>query len=165
MENTANVLGVRLVEINDLAPLGHREFESFVGVLLEAANFAFDLERVGGANDQGADLLGKDAFNRPFIVQCKRYFGHPVVPREMRDLLRARSTIYRADIAWFVTTSTFSRGARRAAESLLLGGGVVLADGAKLIDLTHSCWDALPAQWQWRLTECMAKSDQHRREE
>lgn len=151
----ANVaqMDLRSVQVRDLEHFGHDEFEYFVGALLEAAGVAFDLKRIGGAGDQGADLIGKDRFSRTFIVQCKRYFGHPVRSSEMRDFLGARSTVYQADEAWFVTTSSFTRDAKAAAARLSHLGLVVLIDGEKLVELIRVCWGKLPSRWQQRLIQ------------
>ena len=161
MQDTANALGIRLVELDNLQHLKHHEFEHFIGALLETAGVAFDLERVGGAGDRGVDLRGKDRFNRPFIVQCKHYFGHKVTPTETRDFRGARQS-HGADEAWFVTTSSFTRQAEQEVEDLRHLGRIVLVDGVKLVELIREHWDALPHRWQWRLTECMIASD-HRR--
>lgn len=163
-EETANAVGVRAVEITDLAHLTDVEFEYLTGALLEAMGVACDLERVGGAGDRGVDLRGKDRFGRPFIVQCKRFFGHKVTPLDTRSFWGAKQS-HGADEAWFVTTSSFTAQAVREVADLRHRGQMILVDGATLISSIQDHWDTLPAQWQWRLTECMAESDrQHRGE-
>ncbi|MEO9029377.1 MAG: restriction endonuclease [Ktedonobacteraceae bacterium] len=161
MQDTARALGVRPVELDDLEHLKHHEFEYFIGALLETAGVAFDLERVGGAGDRGVDLRGKDHFDRPFIVQCKRYFGHKVTPKETREFRGARQS-HGADVAWFVTTSSFTRQAEQEVGDLHHRGLLVLVDGVKLVALIRDHWDALPTRWQWRLTECMTVRDRRR---
>lgn len=163
MQATAQALGIQPLELDDLQHLRHDEFEDVVGVLLETAEIAFDLKRVGGAGDRGVDLLGKDAFNRPFIVQCKHYFGHKVTPKEVREFRGARQS-HHADIAWFVTTSTFTKQAEQEASDLRLHGLVVLVDGKKLMQLLQSQWEVLPHRWQRRLTECMIARDRQNRQ-
>lgn len=121
---------------------------------------ASDLERVGGAGDRGVDLCGKDEFGRPFIVQCKRFFGHKVTPIDTRSFRGARQS-HGADLAWFVTTSSYTAQAAQEVANLRQQGFMVLIDGVTLIALIRDHWEALPAQWQWRLTECMAESDRH----
>lgn len=75
MEETAQMVGVRPVQREDLAHLSDGEFEEFTIALLEAMGVAYDLERVGGARDRGIDLRGKNQFGQLLIVQCKRFFG------------------------------------------------------------------------------------------
>ncbi|HEU5378839.1 MAG TPA: restriction endonuclease [Ktedonobacteraceae bacterium] len=161
MEDTAKAIGIRPVELNDLAHLTDVEFEYFTGALLEAAGRAYKLARIGGAGDQGADLLGEDRFTRPFIVQCKQYFGHKVPSAKMREFLGAMR-YRRAAEGWFVTTSSFTKDAEEVVAQEVANGVVVLRNGEQLVDLIRTCWDALPVQWQWRITECMVESDRRR---
>jgi restriction endonuclease Mrr len=122
------------------------EFEDFVGDLLTVTGQYRDVRRVGGTGDRGADLLARDRFGRPFIVQCKRYQpGRKVNAGEMRNFLGAKG-IYRADECLFVTTSTFTEAAR--ANMAHMQHTVFLWDGAKLTQLIEEYWSALPAHWQ-----------------
>lgn len=164
MEATARAIGNRPVEIQDLAHLGDKEFEHFTGALLQAMGVARELECVGGARDGGIDLRGKDRFNRLFIVQCKRLFGRKggkVTPEQTRSFRGAMSR-RGAGEAWFVTTSSFTAQAADEVSDLTSICRMVLVDGQRLITFIHEQWDALPASWQWRLTECMLKSDSQR---
>lgn len=162
MEDTAQAVGVRLIELQDLAYLTKgtkgTEFEDFTIALLEAMGVASELERVGGAGDRGIDLLGKNRFGLPFVAQCKHYFGHPVVPKETRDFGWAMS-LHGSRDAWFVTTSTFTSQARHDVLKLTSPGHMVLVDGNLLISFIREHWDALPHRWQWRLTQCMVQRD------
>lgn len=164
METTAQAIGIRPLELPDLAHLGDKEFEYFTGALLEAMGVASKLECVGGARDGGIDLRGKDRFNRLFIVQCKRLFGRnskKVVPEQTRSF-RGAMQRWGAGEAWFVTTSSFTDQAADEVSDLTTIRQMVLVDGHKLIDFIREYWEALPAQWQWRLTECMVESDRQR---
>ncbi len=134
------------VTIDDLLRLTPGEFEDFVGDLLTVTGQYRDVRRVGGTGDRGADLLARDRFGRPFIVQCKRYQpGRKVNAGEMRNFLGAKG-IYRADECLFVTTSTFTEAAR--ANMAHMQHTVFLWDGAKLTQLIEEYWSALPAHWQ-----------------
>ena len=168
MEDTAQAVGVRQIEVEDLRYLTKgkpgTEFEYFTAALLEAMGVASDLTWVGGSGDGGIDLLGKDQFQRPFVAQCKHYFGHPVVPRETRDFGYAMS-VRGSHCAWFVTTSTFTPQAKRDVTKLTSPGLMVLVDGTLLLTYIRDHWDALPTRWQWRLTECMVERDRQRRGE
>jgi len=162
MEDTAQAVGVRQIELEDLAyltkgPKG-TEFEYFIAALLESIGVAYDLKRVGGAGDRGIDLRGKDADGLPFVVQCKHFNGHAVTPEQARGFgwAMASSGAYKA---WFVTTSTFSSQARDEVVPLTSTGRMVLVDGKLLITFIREHWDALPARWQWRLTGCMVQRD------
>jgi len=164
MEATAQAVGSRPVEIRDLAHLGDKEFEHFTGALLQTMGVATELECVGGARDGGIDLRGKDRFNRLFIVQCKRLFGRnggKVTPEQTRSFRGAMSR-RGAWEAWFVTTSSFTPQAADEVSDLTGLCRMVLVDGQRLIVFIHEQWDALPARWQWRLTECVLKSDSQR---
>lgn len=161
MDATARAIGCRALEIQDLAYLGDKEFEYFTGALLETMGAASELECVGGARDGGIDLRGKDRFNRLFIVQCKRLFGRKggkVTPEQTRSF-RGAMQRWRAGEAWFVTTSSFTQQAADEVRDLASLNQMVLVDGPLLVTFIREQWDALPAQWQWRLTECMVKRD------
>jgi hypothetical protein len=134
------------------------EFEDFVGDLLESTGQWSDVRRVGGAGDRGADLLARDRFGRPFIVQCKRYHtGHKVNAGEIRDFLGARD-IYGADEGLFVTTSTFTEAAR--ANVGPFKHTVFLWNGEKLQQLIQAYWEALPARWKERAGDSAFRSEQ-----
>ncbi len=61
-----------------------------------------------------------------------------------------------------MTTSSFTRQAEQEVASLYSQGQMVLVDGVKLVAFIREYWDVLPAQWQWRLTECMVERDRQR---
>lgn len=83
------------------------EFEELVAGLCRRDGCT-EVRRVGGAGDNGADVLGRLPDGRTMVVQCKRYAPSRAVPnRELRDLLGAR-VHFRADVALFVTTSRFT---------------------------------------------------------
>jgi restriction system protein len=83
------------------------EFEELVAGLCRRDGCT-EVRRVGGAGDNGADVLGRLPDGRTMVVQCKRYAPSRAVPhRELRDLLGAR-VHFRADVAVFVTTSRFT---------------------------------------------------------
>jgi restriction system protein len=66
---------------------------------------------VGGAGDNGADVLGRLPDGRTMVIQCKRYAPHrTIASREVRDLLGAK-VHFAADVAIFVATTRFSRQA------------------------------------------------------
>lgn len=83
------------------------EFEDQVATLCRRDGCT-DVRRVGGANDNGADVLGRLPDGRSMVIQCKRYAPtRAIASREMRDLLGAK-VHFGADLAVFVTTTRFS---------------------------------------------------------
>lgn len=112
------------------APLGvdrmsGAEFEALVAELLELTGF--DVERVGGSGDLGADLVAEDGGTR-FTVQAKRVSPDRTVSRRaVSDAVAARSH-YDCGDAMVVTTATFSPDVREfAARRCLLIGRPLLA--------------------------------------
>jgi hypothetical protein len=139
------------VTLAHLLQLSPGEFEDFVGDLLTATGQYSAMRRVGGAGDRGADLLARDRFGRPFIVQCKRYHpGHKVSAGEVRNFLGAKG-IYGADECLFVTTSTFTEAARNNLAQFRQS--VFLMDGISLVQLAEQYWDTLSTRWQRPLLE------------
>ena len=68
-------------------------------------------------------------------------------------------SLHGANEGWFVTTAFFTDQARADVGHLVDRGNMVLVDGKKLETSIREYWDALPSQWQWRLTECMVTRD------
>lgn len=102
------------------------EFEAFVAELMSLTGF--DVERVGGSGDLGADLVADTGTTR-YTVQVKRFDPEtPVSRRAVSDAVAARSH-YGCDAAMVVTTATFSDDVREfAADRCVLIGREVLAD-------------------------------------
>jgi restriction system protein len=90
------------------------EFEELVAGLCRRDGCT-DVRRVGGANDNGADVVGRLPDGRSVVIQCKRYAPtSAIASRELRDLLGAR-VHFEADVAVFVTTTRFSRPSEKFA--------------------------------------------------
>ncbi|CAL9308135.1 restriction endonuclease [Streptomyces sp. SudanB52_2052] len=90
------------------------EFEELVAGLCRRDGCT-DIRRVGGANDNGADVVGRLPDGRTVVIQCKRYApSSTIASRELRDLLGAK-VHFGADVAVFVTTTRFSRPSERFA--------------------------------------------------
>ncbi|MFF3467693.1 restriction endonuclease [Streptomyces sp. NPDC002619] len=86
------------------------EFEEVVAELCRRDGCT-QVRRVGGAGDNGADVLGWLPDGRTVVIQCKRYAPHrTIASREVRDLLGAK-VHFAADVAIFVATTRFSRQA------------------------------------------------------
>lgn len=161
MEETARAIGVRPVELADLAHLSDKEFEYFTGALLEAMGVLSEWECVGGSGDHGIDLRGKNRHGLLMVVQCKRFFSGKIAPRQTREFGWALGQ-HNADEAWFVTTASFTEQARTDVRKLTSSGYMTLIDGGQLMEHLWEHWHALPNQWQWRLTECTLKNSQVR---
>ncbi|MER5942514.1 restriction endonuclease [Streptomyces sp. NPDC001928] len=83
------------------------EFEEVVAELCRRDGCT-QVRRVGGAGDNGADVLGHLPDGRTMVIQCKRYAPHrTIASREVRDLLGAK-VHFAADVAIFVATTRFS---------------------------------------------------------
>ncbi|MFJ4829319.1 restriction endonuclease [Streptomyces sp. NPDC088747] len=90
------------------------EFEELVASLCRRDG-CIDVRRVGGANDNGADVVGRLPDGRSVVIQCKRYAPtSTIASRELRDLLGAK-VHFGADLAVFVTTTRFSRPSEKFA--------------------------------------------------
>ncbi|MGW6791284.1 restriction endonuclease [Streptomyces chartreusis] len=90
------------------------EFEDLVASLCRRDGCT-DVRRVGGANDNGADVVGRLPDGRSVVIQCKRYAPNSTIAsRELRDLLGAK-VHFGADLAVFVTTTRFSRPSEKFA--------------------------------------------------
>jgi restriction system protein len=102
------------------------EFEEACRRLFEA--HGFDASRVGGVNDQGADVIASLRGLR-VAVQCK-FYSSPVGNQAVQQAEAARQ-FYDCSIAAVVGTSGFTPSARMLAGKL----GVTLADATELPDV------------------------------
>ncbi|MER5252620.1 MULTISPECIES: restriction endonuclease [unclassified Streptomyces] len=94
-------------------------FEELVAGLCRRDGCA-EVRRVGGAGDNGADVVGRLPDGRSMIIQCKRYApSRTVAARDLRDLLGSR-VHFGADVAICVTTARFSR----QAQTFATGNGI-----------------------------------------
>jgi hypothetical protein len=89
-----------------------REFEHFMANLFRTAGYKVDV--VGGAGDQGVDLLLKEGRKR-IAVQCKKY-GKPVGNAAV-SAIYAGAKHYGAKQAWVVAPEGFTKGAVELAKS------------------------------------------------
>jgi HJR/Mrr/RecB family endonuclease len=89
-----------------------REFEHFMADLFRTAGYKVDV--VGGAGDQGVDLLLNEGRKR-IAVQCKKY-GKPVGNAAV-SAIYAGAKHYGAKQAWVVAPEGFTKGAIELAKS------------------------------------------------
>ncbi|WP_234489497.1 restriction endonuclease [Paenibacillus sp. S28] len=98
----------------DIHSLSGTDFERLMELYYKDQGYS--VERVGGSGDSEVDLilLGKEGYK--IAVQCKRWkkdVGNNTVLR-----LKAGKQVHGCYDAWIVTTSNFTRDARRDAERL-----------------------------------------------
>jgi restriction system protein len=118
------------LKLAQLASLSHEAFEEFVAELFVMLDF--EVEKVGGSGDQGADLRLSRRDGLQAVVQCKYHKQGLVGSPELRKFL---GTIHhtRSHKGFFVTTSTFTLSAEKfAAEN-----PIELFDGPRLVELIH----------------------------
>lgn len=116
-------------KLAQLASLTSEGFEEFVAELFEA--LGFDVERVGGTGDEGADLRVQRGELRG-VVQCKYQtqgvIGSPVLQKFLGTVHHTRS-----HKGFFVTTRTFTLSAER----FVAEHPIELIDGPRLVDLVQ----------------------------
>ena len=92
----------------------------------------YDVERVGGSGDEGADLRLRRRDGLLAVVQCKYHkqgvVGSPALQKFLGTIHHTRS-----HKGFFVTTSTFSL----AAEKFAADNPIELLDGPRLVELIH----------------------------
>jgi len=108
-DNPAEVLHKLWVKSGSMSG---REFEGFMAELFRAAGYKVDV--VGGAGDQGVDLLIKKG-RKLIAVQCKKY-GRPVGNKAVSAVF-AGAKHYGAKQAWVVAPEGFTKGAIELAKS------------------------------------------------
>ena len=126
LRHQARRADLKLKQLGTLTPEG---FEEFVAELFEA--LGYEVERVGGAGDEGADLRVRRR-GLLAIVQCK-YHSRGVVGSP--DLQKFLGTIHHTGShkGFFVTTRTFSL----SAEKFVAEHPIELIDGPRLIELVQ----------------------------
>lgn len=117
----------KLSQLGSLTPEG---FEEFVAELFEA--LAYEVDRVGGTGDDGADLMLR-RHGQIAVAQCKYHRSQGVIGSP--ELRRFLGTIHHmhAHKGYFVTTRTFSLSAERFAAD----HPIELVDGPRLVELVE----------------------------
>lgn len=113
-----------------LRRLDPTDFERVVADGLRRRGFD-DVRHVGGPGDGGVDVRAVDAAGVVTLVQVKRYAERYPVGAAAVDALAGVVQTQQAGRGMFVTTSSFTGTARRAAEL----AGVELVDSATLLNL------------------------------
>lgn len=126
LRHQAKRADLKLAQLATLTPEG---FEEFVAELFEA--MGYEVERVGGTGDEGADLKVKRR-GMLAVVQCKYHTRGVVGLPELQKFL---GTIHhtRSHKGFFVTTRTFTL----AAEKFVAEHPIELVDGPRLVELVQ----------------------------
>jgi restriction system protein len=104
----ADSIAAGLRTLDEVDAMTGAEFERLVAGLCRRDGCT-DVRTVGGAGDNGADVLCRFPDGRTAVIQCKRYSTKSrIPPREMRDLLGSKAH-FAADVAVFVTTTQFTK--------------------------------------------------------
>jgi restriction system protein len=126
LRHQARRADLKLKQLGTLTPEG---FEEFVAELFEA--LGYEVERVGGTGDEGADLRVRRR-GLLGVVQCKYHSRGVVGSPELQKFL---GTIHHngSHKGFFVTTRTFSL----AAERFVAEHPIELIDGPRLVELVQ----------------------------
>ncbi len=116
-----------LAEMQALSP---SDFEAYVGQVF--ARLGYRVRNTPDQKDHGIDLEVVSPDGTRGVIQCKRYRGTVGEP-ELRDFYGAMLRVG-VGRGFFVTTSRFSRPARRWAQ----GTPIELIDGPRLVRMAYS---------------------------
>jgi restriction system protein len=118
---------LKLAQLDSLTP---ESFEEFVAELFEM--LGYEVERLGGSGDEGADLKLRRDDGLLAVVQCKYHkrsvVGSPALQRFLGTIHHTRS-----HKGYFVTTTTFSL----SAEKFAAANPIELVDGPRLVELVN----------------------------
>jgi restriction system protein len=125
------------LKLAELASLSPESFVEFVAELFEVMEF--EVERLGGSGDEGADLRVCRRDGLVAVVQCKYHkqavVGSPAIQRFLGTIHHMR-----CHKGFFVSTSTFSLAALKfAAEN-----PIELVDGPRLVELVQEALGPKP---------------------
>jgi restriction system protein len=127
---------LKLAQLDSLTP---ESFEEFVAELFEM--LGYEVERIGGSGDEGADLKLRRDDGLVAVVQCKYHkrsvVGSPALQRFLGTIHHTRS-----HKGYFVTTTTFSLSAEKFAAL----NPIELVDGPRLVELVHDALGPRPAR-------------------
>ncbi|MGY0021078.1 restriction endonuclease [Streptomyces sp. cg35] len=132
--------------LSQLDRLHHREFEYAVRDLM-LRDGCTDAKQVGGAGDNGADVLATDPLGRRWVIQCKhRKAGAEGSAVGTPDLQRLNGTarpLHHADVVVLVTNGRFSSKCPPLAQQL----SIALVDRQVLAAWaagSRPLWEVLP---------------------
>ena len=110
------------------------EFEILTGEILQKNGIMSTYQRVGGAGDLAADLVGSSPSGHKVVVQCKRYApGNKIGTPQLQMFIGMIRVHHKADHGFFVTSSTYTNQALELAREH--ADIVTLIDGDGLSEL------------------------------
>ncbi|MDE0003014.1 MAG: restriction endonuclease [Rhodospirillaceae bacterium] len=124
--------------IAEVLKLESDQFEEGVADLLRRLDYR-SVQLVGGRGDLGVDITGQDNEGRSVVVQCKKYNpeSHKIRSPDIRNFFGGMQSVeYKADKGLFVTTSEFTRDARKFAKR----NDITLIDGKELLNLIQQAY-------------------------
>ncbi|MEH7306619.1 restriction endonuclease [Neobacillus drentensis] len=125
LQNKRRKERLRKSGINDIDSMDGIQFEYYLKELYLSRGYEVKVTNASG--DYGADLLlNKDG--KKIVVQAKRY-SKDVGIKAVQEVMGAKS-YYKADEAWVVSNSYFTKAAKELAQK----GNVMLVDRETLID-------------------------------
>lgn len=110
-----------MVDLSEVDRMPGTEFEEHVAALMRVHGYTA-VTVIGGAQDGGADVLGRARDGQAVVVQCKRW-NHPVPPNDVRAFIGVLNSSYKGYQGVFVASSGFTEAAAREG-----GGHMVLVD-------------------------------------
>ncbi len=117
-------------ELEDLLALDPRQFEEAVAAIIREFG-GRQVKVTGRSGDLSVDITFRDGDGKRVAVQCKRYTPpHRVGSVEIQQFIGMAKLHHKADVALYVTTSDYTRGALKLAahhNDLTLINGVALA--------------------------------------
>jgi hypothetical protein len=118
-------------ELRDLLALSPREFEEAVAAIIRELG-GRQVRVTGRSGDLSVDITFRDGDGKSVAVQCKRYTPpNRVGSVEVQQFLGMAKLHHKVDVALYITTSDYTRGAIRLAaahEDLTLINGLMLAE-------------------------------------
>lgn len=109
------------VDLSEVDLMTGVEFEDHVAMLMRVGGYTA-VTVVGGADDGGADVVGRAPDGRGVVVQCKRW-NHAVPPNDVRAFIGVLHSGYEGYEGIFVSSSGFTEAAAAQGE-----GHMVLVD-------------------------------------
>jgi restriction system protein len=109
------------------------EFEEVVEIVMRRLDHT-QVKRVGGSGDLCVDITAINQDGKQVAVQCKRYAaGNRITSDDMQKFIGMIYMHHRADKGIYVTTSSYTKEARRLGEA----NGIELIEGEELVKIIH----------------------------
>lgn len=116
--------------IKEIDQMDGIQFEYYLEALFKEIGYRPEVTK--GSHDFGADLIMKKN-GKKIVIQAKRYGYKNNVSLDAVQQIHTAKTYYKADEAWVVTNSMFTKSAKKLAS----GCGVILYDREKLVEFIN----------------------------